>query len=172
MGTGGSILSGQCRILHLSHWNLVRQLRLEALRESPEVFLGDYDQEVALSDEYWQATFDGASWHAFLIDGLAMTRDKIAGIAKSTVLRQFPDERYVESFWVRPRYRHQQVGRRMMHNIIREARRDKRRVIRLSVLRTNQEGIKAFHSLGLSAEVPDRSSAHEICLELPLARRR
>jgi ribosomal protein S18 acetylase RimI-like enzyme len=143
-------------------------MRLEALQQSPEAFLGDYSEESRLTERYWRTTFANASWHMFFLDDSAPESQKIAGMAKSSIMSQFPDERYVESFWVHPKYRNQQVAGRLLDNIKREARGERRQVIRLSVLRSNEEAIKAFHSLGLSTTVPDRSSTAEICFELPL----
>jgi ribosomal protein S18 acetylase RimI-like enzyme len=164
---GSAVLQGHCGILRPSQWNVVRRIRLEALSKTPDAFLGDFDIESDYDEEYWRGTFETASWHVFIAADAPMP-DRIAGIARSSILDEFPDERYVESFWVRPHYRHQQVGRRMLHSIEREARRELRSVVRLSVLRKNQEAIRAFQSLGLSAVVEARSSKDEICLELPL----
>jgi ribosomal protein S18 acetylase RimI-like enzyme len=141
-------------------------LRLEALRQSPQSFLGSYQEEAGYAEDDWRKTFEDASWHGFFIAGANPDALNAAGIAKSRVLSQYPGERYIESFWVRPRYRRRQVASRMLNSIIGEARDEGRRVIRLSVLRINTEAISAFRGMGLVAEVPARSSEFEICLEL------
>lgn len=137
-------------------------MRLAALSESPHAFLGILKKESKFDETDWRATFTSASWHGFFI------ARAIVGIAKSSILAEHPEERYVESFWVRPDHRKREVGRRMLQSIVEEAKREQRRVIRLSVLRRNQSAIDAFYRLGLTATVTERSSDQEICLELPL----
>jgi ribosomal protein S18 acetylase RimI-like enzyme len=138
-------------------------MRLAALSESPHAFLGRLKKESLLDEADWRGTFRSASWHGFF------AATTIVGIAKSSILAEYPEERYVESFWVRPDHRKRQVGRRMLQSIVEEARREQRRVIRLSVLRRNQSAVDAFYRLGLATPVPHRSSADEVCLELRLA---
>jgi ribosomal protein S18 acetylase RimI-like enzyme len=137
-------------------------MRLAALSESPHAFLGMFKRESKFQENDWRDTFRSASWHGFF------TACSIVGIAKSSILVEHPEERYVESFWVRPDHRKREVGRRMLQSIVDEAKREKRRVIRLSVLRRNQSAIDAFYRLGLATVVAHRSSDDEICLELPL----
>lgn len=153
---------GDCRILVPAQWRLVRQMRLAALSESPHAFLGKYDSESAWNEQDWRHTFTVASWHGYF------SPRAIVGIAKSSILADYPEERYVESFWVCPDRRKRQVARRILASIVDEAMREKRRVIRLSVLRTNQSAIDAFCRLGLAATVAHGPSDEEICLELPL----
>jgi ribosomal protein S18 acetylase RimI-like enzyme len=155
--------AGHCSILLPAQWELVREMRLAALRESPHAFLGVVKKESGFDESDWRNTFTSASWHGFFV------ACAIVGIAKSSILADYPDERYVESFWVRPDHRKRQIGRRMLQSIVDEARREQRRVIRLSVLRRNQSAIDAFYRLGLATIVAHRSSEDEICLELPLA---
>jgi ribosomal protein S18 acetylase RimI-like enzyme len=151
-----------CRILLPAQWKLVREMRLAALSESPHAFLGMLKKESKFEETDWRATFKSASWHGFFI------ARAIVGIAKSSILAEHPEERYVESFWVRPDHRKREVGRRMLQSIVDEAKREQRRVIRLSVLRRNQSAIDAFYRLGLATIVVQRSSEDEVCLEMPL----
>lgn len=158
-------VDGQCSILIPAQWELVREMRLAALSESPHAFLGMIKRESRFDETHWRGTFGSASWHGFFI------ARAIVGIAKSSILAEYPEERYVESFWVSPDHRKRQVGRRMLQSIVDEARREQRRVIRLSVLRRNQSAIDAFYRLGLATIVTHRTSEDEICLEMPLAKR-
>lgn len=153
---------GHSSILLPAEWELVREMRLAALSESPHAFLGKLKKESEYNETDWRDTFTSASWHGFFI------ARAIVGIAKSSILAEYPEERYVESFWVRPDHRKRNVGRRMLQSIVEEARREQRPVIRLSVLRRNQSAIDAFYRLGLATIVAHRSSVDEICLEMRL----
>ena len=144
-------------------------MRLEALSLCPTAFLGNFHNESIHPEAEWRQTFQFASWHAcFLGEDHFPDRERIAGIAKSSLLAEFPGERYVESFWVRPSYRRLHIGRRILDSIIVEARKEQSKAIRLSVLTSNDQAMKAFRNLGFSTVVEARSSESEICLELPL----
>ena len=138
-------------------------MRLAALSESPQAFLGEIDEEIIYQEDDWRKTFESASWHGFFMTG------RPVGIAKSSILTEYPEERYVESFWVKPEYRNQRVARLILRSVVEEARREGRIFIRLSVLLTNQAAIEVLRQLGFSRTVPTRSNDHEICLELPIA---
>ena len=138
------------------------------MRQSPNAFLGSYDEVLAYSEDDWRKTFEDASWHGFFVAENHSSARAVIGIARSSRLSQFPDERYIESFWVHNDYRRKQVGRRMLQSIMREAVGEGRNVIRLSVLWKNTEAILAFAELGLITIVPGRSNQFEVCLELAL----
>jgi len=140
-------------------------MRLRALSESPDVFLGKFDDESGFQRNDWLKTFSAASWHGYFMG------DEIVGIAKSAILMQYPDERYVESFWVDPDHRNHKVGREILQSIIAEAEKEKRAVIRLSVLRKNRPAIEIFRHLGFSVDA-GRSNHDEICLQLAISGQR
>lgn len=161
LSTDGDSGNGSCQLLTQQQWELVRTMRVCALRDSPAAFLGTFEEEDLLHKDDWLKTFLLASWHGFFI------AREIVGIAKSTILTEHPEERYVESFWVDPRHRGRQVGHRILQNIVAEARAEQRSAIRLSVLRTNQPAVEIFQHWGFSP-VADRSDICEICLELSI----
>jgi ribosomal protein S18 acetylase RimI-like enzyme len=138
-------------------------MRISALRESPQAFLGTFEEESLLHEDDWLKSFESASWHGFFINSI------IVGIAKSSILSRHPEERYVESFWVNPRYRNCHVGRGILQHILEEAKNEHRAVIRLSVLRNNQAAVEIFYRWGFS-DAEERSSHYEICLELMVDR--
>ena len=164
MSTYKDRATAYCRVLLPAEWSTIRDMRLAALSESPQAFLGEFDEEMTYQEDDWRKTFESASWHcSFLATGSPV------GIAKSSVLTEHPEERYIESFWVSPEYRNQHVAQLIVQSIIDEARVEGRSCIRLSVLRTNLRAIRAVGHLGFSKIVAARSGENEICLELPLA---
>ena len=163
MSTYEDRASGYCRILLPTQWRIVRHMRLAALSDSPLAFLGALDEESILDKDDWLKTFESASWHGCFVT------DSPIGIAKSRMLTEHPEERYVESFWVKPEHRNQRVARLIIQSIVEEARNEGRSFIRLSVLWTNHSAIGVLRQLGFSRTVPSRTGDHEICLELPLA---
>lgn len=164
MSTNEDRARGYCRILLPTEWSTVRDLRLAALSESPQAFLGEIVEELSYQEDDWRKTFESASWHTYFVPS-----GPAVGIAKSSVLTEHPEERYVESFWVHPEHRYRQIARLIVRSIVDEARAEGRSVIRLSVLLTNQRAIGAVRRLGFSRTVPARSGKNEVCLEMPLA---
>ena len=154
---------GRCTILTQDQWDLVRRLRLEALRDSPHAFLGDLAQESSRSEIGWRRTFESASWHAGFV-----AEDPVA-IARSVSYPALRDERYVESLWVREKNRHDHIVRLLLDSIVTEALAEGREFLRLSVLRSNAEAVDTMGHLGFSASVPDRTTDLEICLEWRIA---
>lgn len=142
----------------------MRQSRLEALADSPRAFLGSLAEESSYREHEWRQTFDSASWHGYFAE------DELVGIARSVSYTQHPDERYVESFWVREKHRHEHVARPILESIIAEALSEGRRFIRLSVLRGNTDVVETLRHLGFATQVPERTTEHEICLERPIVR--
>lgn len=157
--------NGRCDILSPDQWPLVKTMRLAALADAPRAFLGDLEQESQLVEDDWRKTFDLASWHGHFVAA------DIVGIARSSILPQYPQERYLESFWIRPAQRHLHVARMIMASVVSEARSEGRGFIRLSVLRENQAILKTLRHLGFSSVVadPDRTTDLEYCLEFPIA---
>ncbi len=56
-------------------------MRLAALSDSPQAFLGEFDEEMTYQEDDWRKTFESASWHSYFLDA-----DSPVGIAKSSVL--------------------------------------------------------------------------------------
>lgn len=160
MGTYEGWAKGYCLILAREQWPIVRDMRLAALRESPQAFLGAFEDELVFQPDDWIKTFESASWHGCFMD------DSPVGIAKSSILTEHPDERYIESFWVKPQHRNQRIARLIVRSVVAEAKEEGRRFIRLSVLHKNWAAVAALRQLGFSRRVPSRTNEHEICLEL------
>src|ERR1700728_5476465 len=119
----------------MDQWDLVRQLRLEALKDSPQAFLGDLAKESSRSELEWRQTFESASWHGFVV------AEDLVAIGRSVRYPNLRDERYVESFWIREKNRHDHIARLMLDNIAAEALAEGREFLRLSVLRSNPEAV-------------------------------
>jgi GNAT superfamily N-acetyltransferase len=83
-------------------WRALRDLRLQALRDSPSAFLGSHAAEAARTPEQWRALASTRAWFA------AEQGAEHVGLA--SVVRD-PDsaEHYLESMWVRPDRRGQGV---------------------------------------------------------------
>jgi ribosomal protein S18 acetylase RimI-like enzyme len=153
--------NGICRIIRPPEWQVIRDSRLKALRESPGAFLGSINEESLYREDDWRKTFEGASWYGCFIG------NRVVGIARSVILLDHPEERYVESLWITPEFRKQGFTRKLLAQIASEGERERRRYIRLAVLRGNRTGFDVFARLGFSP-LPERSSKDEHCLEITI----
>ena len=78
-------------------WRVVRDVRLRALRDTPEMFWATYEHEVAQSAEWWQGFIDAGAWF------LAWEDDGPVGIAAAIRDDRFdPATRQLISMWVAP----------------------------------------------------------------------
>jgi ribosomal protein S18 acetylase RimI-like enzyme len=105
----------ETRLLKPSDWRLLRDTRLRALRDSPEVFISRYSRESRLSDDYWRQRLHAAAWV------VARERGDVIGIAGLT--DDHPEEaEQVESIWVAPTHRRRGVFRSLLARIAQIAR--------------------------------------------------
>lgn len=99
-------------------WQEYRQLRLEALKESPEAFSSRYDEQVNLPDEYWKSRLEEAakgasSWLLFARSGESLVgmvgamRDPANGLKAQII-----------SMYVTPEARGRGVAGLLMHAIL------------------------------------------------------
>jgi GNAT superfamily N-acetyltransferase len=88
-------------------WEILKDLRLGALADSPAAFLGRPGEEAARAPEAWWRAADQGVWFGAFVDGLP------AGLA-SVVYDVPTGDRYAESMWVRPRFRGRGVAVRLL----------------------------------------------------------
>jgi GNAT superfamily N-acetyltransferase len=87
----------QLKFRHLTRgeWQVLRDMRLNALHESPLSFLAKYDQEEKYSPERWQAEFDRGDWIVGELDGEHVC---LTGVTRESGAPA--DERYLEYMWL------------------------------------------------------------------------
>lgn len=92
-----SRLMPEVKSLVPDEWLTLRNIRLAALRESPDAFLGTYEQQKAYAEDQWRAEFNRGTWHIGILEGrlasfLGVTRDPDTPA----------DACYLEYLWVEP----------------------------------------------------------------------
>lgn len=105
----------QLRHLGRDEWQVLRDLRLSALRESPQSFLANCDQEKKYGKERWQVEFDRGDWMVAEHDGKYVF---LTGVTRE--LKAPADERYLEYVWVSPDFRRRGTAFDMLTDIIAE----------------------------------------------------
>jgi ribosomal protein S18 acetylase RimI-like enzyme len=103
----------QLRPLGPDEWQVLRDARLNALRESPQSFLAKYDQEEMYGRERWQAELDRGDWLVGELDGKQVY---LTGVTHESGAPA--DERYLEYVWVAPEFRRRLVAFEVLSGII------------------------------------------------------
>ena len=139
--TGNSI-----RLLSRADAALYREIRLEALRLSPEAFGSTFEAEAAQPLAFFSERLDSGAKMFGAFDG-----SEIAGIA-GLRLNQSMKEAHkglLVSMYVRPSARNSGVGRRLIETILDYAR-GRVELIQLSVVSENQPALRLYSRLGFA----------------------
>ena len=99
-------------MLAADDWELLRDVRLQALKDSPTAYIYSYDDVSSWTEACWRRSFDDGLWV------VPRSGRRIVGLARSLrVDGRPPDERHLESVWVEPRYRRTGVMRAILRHL-------------------------------------------------------
>lgn len=93
-------------------WEVVRAIRLDALRDAPDSFWAAYEEEVDRPPEWWRGFVDAGAWFVAWEGGVpagiaAALRDETLG----------PTTRQLISMWVAPGARGRGLGERLVAEV-------------------------------------------------------
>jgi ribosomal protein S18 acetylase RimI-like enzyme len=131
----------EIKFLAADEWELLRTARLAALQDSPDAFTSHYTIEASWTEDQWRSRFDSTVW-------LAAVDPDVVGIAGLSNGHPPHAKHYVESIWVAPRRRRQNVSRRLITTLADTARRSELSELRLWVLEANTDAALAYKRLG------------------------
>ncbi len=95
-------------------WQRYRDLRLRALRDSPDAFGSTYAAEAALPDAWWQARLSSASTSGADLPLLALVDGDHAGLAWVQLAPEASQIANLYQMWVAPEFRGHGVGRMLL----------------------------------------------------------
>jgi ribosomal protein S18 acetylase RimI-like enzyme len=88
------------KILTPANWTLLRDMRLAALRESPQAFLSTHEREVSWEQDQWLAEFGRGDW------SIGFIAEQAVSLLGATRMPSTPCyECYLEYIWVTPAHR-------------------------------------------------------------------
>ncbi len=127
-----------------------RALRLEALQAHPEAFTSDYAEQAAQPESFWQQRLNDNHNHPHQIIYGAEESDEFVGM---TGIGCGSSPKTVHSAWiwgvyVKPTYRGQQLGERLLHACIDWARTHGVKVVKLGVMVGNEAALKCYTRCG------------------------
>jgi len=148
-------------------WELVRDVRLAALRDAPDAFASTYAREAAYTEEQWRGWFS-AQFALFLAD--LSDRAEPAGLAG---VYDRDGEAGLLSMWVRPAARGRGVGEALMSAAADWARDRGRDALYLWVAEANEPARRLYERYGFTPTgerqpLPSHPEVPEIRMRRPL----
>lgn len=134
-------MASEVRIIRLdrSNWELLRDLRLRALQDSPDAFGASFEDKKAQAPEKWMASFDDHAWFVAWDEGTP-----VGLVAGQPPWDGTDGERDLTSMWVAPSHRGRGTGSLLLAAVIDWAREDGAPVLSAWVVEANQD-VQAFY---------------------------
>jgi len=153
----------------VADWPVLRDIRLQALRDAPHAFSSTYAGEAAFAESVWhqRATRDG-SFIAFIPEASAAGAAGLAG-----GLQEAPGVVELVSMFVRPQARGRGVGEALIDGVVRWARDKGADSVHLWVTETNKPARRLYEHYGFTATgerqpLPSNPALTEIAMTRPL----
>jgi ribosomal protein S18 acetylase RimI-like enzyme len=139
------------RLLGVDDWHDLQAARISALRDSPDAFVATPADEQARSPEDWKLSIKRSVWAG------VWDNSQIVGIAcLSAAEPSAPQRPFIESVWLKPHYRGQDLVRDMLKVLEGSARGDGATHLQLWVLENNGAAVRAYDKLDFRPPVPER----------------
>jgi GNAT superfamily N-acetyltransferase len=126
-------------------WPVLRDVRLQALADSPDAFLGTLAAEQGRSPDEWRRTCDAAQWF------VATRESSVAGLGCVAEYPQESPRLHLEGMWVDPAHRGSGVGIALLHHAEGYARRAGEASVGLWVVVGNDSARRFYVSHGYTA---------------------
>jgi len=130
-------------------WELLRDVRLRALREDPDAFLATHAQEAAFADEQWQGRASQDNGASFVIEGAAGAEGLATGIVDTD-----PATVSLVGMWVAPTLRGSGAARELVAQVVGWARARGAARVCLSVEGQNLRAARLYERCGFT-EMPE-----------------
>lgn len=130
-------------------WQVVRDTRLRALRESPHAFGFTLAREKGFREQHWRMRLRSSPWWVARRAGPAGS--SAVGLASMIVEPgSTSDDRHVVGLWVDPDVRRQGVGTALLAAVMAAARAESARTVSLWVADDNDAAVRLYGRLGFS----------------------
>ena len=137
------------RPLRTDEWALLKELRMQALEDSPDAFAQTIDEIRDEPEAYWQQLAMNLRFphHAFFV---AFVHDKPAGIAYGRLEAEERTVAHVGSMWVSPTVRGTGIGKKLLERVMAWAVEQGATRIKLWVTVGNSPATKLYESSGFA----------------------
>jgi ribosomal protein S18 acetylase RimI-like enzyme len=132
--------------LNEDQWSVLRDMRLRALRESPQMFLSTADLQQDWEQPEWEEEFKRGVWYFGRVSG-----QDIGLIGVTREPNALPSECYMEYMWISPECRRKGMGGHMLTELLDILRESGMRTVRLWVLDGNDTAVRLYERLGFKS---------------------
>jgi RimJ/RimL family protein N-acetyltransferase len=133
------------RQIEAQDWELLRDVRLRALREDPGAFLSTYAQESAFTDEQWQARASQSNGASFVYEGPAGGEGLATGFVDAD-----PATVFLVGMWVAPTLRGSGAASELVAQVVGWARARGAERVGLSVEEHNHRAARLYERCGFT----------------------
>jgi ribosomal protein S18 acetylase RimI-like enzyme len=144
--TAGPIAMPKITRLNEDQWAALRDMRLCALRESPQMFLSKADDQKDWERPDWEEEFKRGVWYFGTVENHDMG---LIGVTREP--NAPPHECYIEYMWISPGFRRQGMGKHMLSELLDSLRDSGMRTVRLWVLDGNHTASRLYERLGFKS---------------------
>ena len=135
----------ELRTVGADDWQVMRDIRLDALREAPYAFASSYAQEAAFPEQTWRER--AAAGNSILAFRPESGRRPVGLVA---AIELVPGELELVSMWVRPQARGRQVGSALVEAVMEFARARPVPRVHLWVTESNRSARRMYERCGFT----------------------
>ena len=139
------------RRLRPEEWRAYREIRLRALRESPNAFGSTFEGESSKPDDYWQARVASADTSRHQLPLVAEAATQMVGLVWGVIDAQRSDIAHVIQMWVAPEVRGRGCGARLLESVVDWAREAKVQSVHLRVTSGDTPALRLYLRAGFRA---------------------
>jgi ribosomal protein S18 acetylase RimI-like enzyme len=136
------VLRPNISIILPDQWRKLKRLRLDALKDSPNAFLGSYDRESQWPPSQWRSECDTSTWISATVDG------KLVGVAKLAISNDPDVTLHIESMWVNPGWRRRGIAQALVEKLEALAREQGEEILGLWTFDGNESAQRLYLRLG------------------------
>jgi len=159
------------RKLRAEEGMLFKQLRLGALKESPDAFSPTWEDNSAHDDQYWLKSAQKIAATENYEIFVAEYDDKPVGLVSGYADGKLTG--HIGAMWADPRIRGKGIGRQLLLHVVSYLWDRQCQLIELTVTETNQPAIDLYQSIGFTftgTDVPLREGSTLLNREMTLTR--
>lgn len=131
------------RKVEAADWDVLRDVRLRALKEDPDAFAATHAQESRFSDEQWQGRAAQSNGASFVVEGAEGTEGLVTGFIDTD-----PATVFLVGMWVTPALRGSGVAGELVANVVEWARARGAKRVCLSVEGHNLRAARLYERCG------------------------
>jgi ribosomal protein S18 acetylase RimI-like enzyme len=133
--------------LTANDWDVLREIRLTALSESPDMFLHTYEQEEQYDDSRWHSEFARGEWYVGVDVPESPDRPvSVLGITRETGTPTH--QCFLEYVWVAPEFRRRGFAFTMIRQVLGNLYSASVRTVFLYVLDGNDRAMRLYKRIG------------------------